>query len=139
MAKIVRGSDLVKSYKFRLKTREIYKACRVKYNKSKKKETIEFTYSVPGATVGKTLQVNEQVESVADAERKAKKKLREKNKEQYAASMILVGAFYFAAGNVYELCGWEKFDGRYIAAKVTHSIGGGYTVGIEFRRCLDGY
>lgn len=135
---ITKGVDWLKSYSVKSSVRDIYAACHVKYRKSKKKEYIEATYRIEGKE-GKVLQVNEEVKSQAEAEKLAKKKLREKNKEEITASMTLVGSFALLAGLTVNLAGFGKFDGKYIIAKAAHNIGGGYSVALDLRRCLDGY
>lgn len=130
------------SYRFRSKLKGIYKACHVKYQKVKTKELIEYTFYVPGQnadTEGRILEINQQVESIAEAEKLAKKSLRNKNKDEITASLSIPGGYEFAAGCVYKLTGWQKFDGNYICEKVSHSIGGGYSVSLELRRVLNGY
>lgn len=127
------------TYRLTAKTRDIYKACHVKYKKGKEKKVIEATFTAPNKKDGKTLEVNEQVENVAEAERLAKKKLREQNKDEVTASFSLYGDFNFAAGVLVELKNFGKFDGKYIITKAGHKLGGGYTSDLELRKCLDGY
>ena len=113
-----------------------------KYETFVSKELIEYTFYVPGQhadTEGRILEVNQQVESIAEAEKLAKKSLRNKNKDEVTASLSIPGGYEFAAGCVYKLTGWQKFDGNYICEKVSHSIGGGYSVSLELRRVLNGY
>lgn len=119
-------------------TREVYKACHVKYQNSTSKELIEYTYTLPDKT-GKTLEVNEEVKTIAEAEKLAKKKLREKNKEEITVSINLMGDFDLLAGNTVQLNGFHAFDGKYIITKSGHNIGGGYKMSLDLRRCLDGY
>ncbi len=127
------------SYSIKSATRDVYAACHVKYQKSKNKECIEYTFTLPDKK-GKTLQVNEEVASVAEAEKLAKKKLREKNKEEITISITLPGAFIFSAGSTLKLDGFRVFDGKYIITKVAHSIGsGGYTIQADLRKCLNDY
>ena len=86
------------------------------------------------------LQVNEKVETLEEAERLAKKKLREKNKEEFTVSMTLPGNFALVASNTIDLSGLHVYDGKYLITKSTHEINGsGYTTKIELRRCLDEY
>lgn len=68
-------------YDFKSKIRDIYASCHVKYQQSKTNQTIETTFAVPNKK-GKTLEVKEQVENLAEAERLAKKRLREKTKKK---------------------------------------------------------
>ena len=131
--------DKLKSYNLRSKIRDIYKACHVKYQGGKKKAKIETTFTDPNKTAGKTLEVNEQVKSIAEAERLAKKKLREKNCEEFTGSFSFLGNPELLAAVNVQLEGYGAFDGKYIVTKVTHNIGSGYTTNIDIRRCLNGY
>ena len=131
--------DKLKSYSLRSKIRDIYKACHVKYQGGKKKAKIETTFTDPNKTKGKTLEVNEQVKSIAEAERLAKKKLREKNCEEFTGSFSFLGNPELLAAVNVQLEGYGAFDGKYIITKATHDIGNGYTTNIDVRRCLNGY
>lgn len=128
----------LKSFDLKSSTREVYKACHVKYQKSDTKELIEYTYEVPGKQ-GKTLQVNDEVKSIGEAEKLAKKKLREKNKDEITISLSLLGDFDLLTGNTIMLNGFHSFNGKYIITKGSHDIGNGYTMKLDLRRCLDGY
>lgn len=119
--------------------RDVYKACHVKYQDSSTKQKIEATFSAPDKKTGKTLEVNEQVTSIADAQRLAKKKLREKNCDEITGSFSFVGNPELAAAANVKLSGFGTFDGKYIITKAQHDIGSGYTTSIDVRRCLDGY
>lgn len=125
-------------YSLRSKLRDVYAACRVSYQQGKSKSKIEAVYSVPGK-MGKTLQVSEQVESVAEAMRLAKKRLREKNKDEITGSFSLPGNFALAAGSTVQLQGFGEFDGKYLITRASHDVSSGYTVSIDVRRCLVGY
>lgn len=131
--------DLLMSYSLSSKIRDVYKACHVKYQEGKDKQKIEATFAAPGKTNGKTLEVNEQVTSIADAERLAKKKLREKNSAEISGTFTFVGYPELAAAVNIMLSGFGVFDGKYIVTKAQHDIGSGYTTRIDVRRCLDGY
>lgn len=128
----------VTAYNLTTKLRDIYAACRVSYQQGKNKAIIEATFTVPGKT-GKTLQVKEQVENVADAERLAKKRLREKNRDEVTGSINLPGSFYLVAGITINLLGFGSYDGKYIITEAQHDAGNGYTTSINIRRCLNGY
>lgn len=134
------GADIyLKAWGFKSKIRDVYKACHVKHMDSKKKSNIEYTFTDPNKKTGQTLQVNQQVTSIAEAERLAKNKLREKNKDEVTATASLLADFRVCAGITVMLQGFRKFDGKYIVTKVTHKVGGGYSMDVEMRRCLDGY
>lgn len=129
------------SASFTSKVRDIYKACHVRYQKGKQKELIEYTFIDPAKkdTEGRVLKVNEEVSSVAEAERLAKRKLREKNCEEVSGSISCVGNFKLLASTIVKVLGFGAFDGKYIITRASHSIASGYTVSIDVRRCLDGY
>ena len=136
--KILRKSDLA-SFNLKSSTREIYRGCHVKYQKSDDDEIVEYTFVPDEEKNGKMLEVNEEVDSVDAAEKLAKKKLREKNCNEVTVSMHLMGDYDLLAGNTVKLEGFHSFDGKYIITKGSHDIGSGYSMGIELRRCLDGY
>lgn len=125
-------------YSLRTKIRDIYAACRVSYQQGSSKSNIEATYTVAGKK-GKTLQVNEQVESVAAALNLAKKRLREKNKDEVTGSLNMLGNFILLSGVTVNLLGFGAFDDKYLITRASHDIGSGYTTNIDVRRCLNGY
>mgnify|MGYP000986152178 FL=1 len=125
-------------YSLRTKIRDIYAACRVSYQQGSSKSNIEATYTVAGKK-GKTLQVNEQVESVAAALNLAKKRLREKNKDEVTGSLNMLGNFVLLSGVTVNLLGFGAFDDKYLITRASHDIGSGYTTNIDVRRCLNGY
>lgn len=126
-------------YKLKSKTRDVYWKCHVRYQKTQDKSVIEGEFVAPDRQDGLTLTINEQVADTAEANRLARKKLREKNKEAFTGSMSLVGNFYVMAGMVIEFKGFGKFDGNYIIVKADHQVGAAYTTSVDIRRCLHGY
>ena len=135
----MQGLDMLTSYSLKAKTRDTYYKCHVRYQKGKKKEVIEGEFVAPDKTEGRVLQVGDQVENQAEAERLAKKKLREANKDEFTGSLATIGDFRLAAGLTMKMAGFGKFDGKYIITKASHSISSTYTTSIDIRRCLDGY
>lgn len=136
---IVKGEQSILSFECRSTIHNIYKACHVKYKHSKKDQLIEYTFTDPNRKDGQTLQVNEKVETLEEAEKLAKKKLHEKNLEEVAVNMTLVGNFALLASNTVELKGFHRYDGKYLITQSTHGIDNGYTTKIELRRVIDGY
>lgn len=126
------------SYNFTRKLRDIYAACHVSYQQGQNKALVEATFRVPEKE-GKILQIKEQVENVAEAERLAKKRLREKNCSEVTGSVSLIGNFSLVAGVTVNIIGFGNYDGKYIITEAQHNIGNGYTMDISIRRCLDGY
>ena len=104
--------------------------------KAKATKTITGSYTLPGIT-GPVLRINQKVDSVADAQRLAKNKLREKNKEAGLASLQVAGDVRLAAGITIKIKGFGRYDGKYLIVKSTHSVGGGdYTTDLEIRKVL---
>ena len=136
---ITKKSNWLLSFECRSTIHNIYKAAHVKYKHSKKNKLIEYTFTDPKREKGQTLQINEKVETLEEAEKLAKKKLHEKNLEEVAVSMTLVGNFALLASNTVELKGFHRYDGKYLVKQSTHDIGHGYTTKIELRRVIDGY
>ena len=130
----------ITGYNFRFKTRDTYWKCQVKHQKGKDKKVIEGEFADPGKTEGRILYVREQVENKAEAERIAKKKLREANRERITGQFSTVGNFNFAAGQVLEMKHFGTFDGNYLVTKVNHEIRPAeYKTSVDIRRCLNGY
>lgn len=134
----IRKSALA-AFSLRASTREIYRGCHVKYQKSDDDEIIEYTFVPDEEKKGKMLEVNEEVESVEAAEKLARKKLREMNCNEVTVSLHLMGDFDLLAGNTVMLAGFHSFDGKYIITKGSHDIGAGYSMSVDLRRCLNGY
>ena len=118
---------------------EIYKKCEVVYKHGQKDEKIVGSFEDSSKDDGKTLKINQRVETQAEAEKLAKKKLRDKNKKENQIRLTTIGRFDLVAGNVIELVNHGKFSGRYLIEKSTHRVGDGYTVDLELRKCLNGY
>lgn len=118
---------------------EIYKRCEVVYKHGQKDEKISGAYEDSSKDGGKTLRINQRVETQAEAEKLAKKKLRDKNKKETQIRLTTVGRFELVAGNVVELVNHGKFSGKYLIEKSTHRVGNGYTVDLELRKCLEKY
>ena len=126
-------------YSFTSKIRDVYKQCHVKYAQDKDKSVIESTFVDPNKEDGATLEIHQQVSTQAEADRLAKKKLREKNSAEISGTFTFVGYPELAAAVNIMLSGFGAFDGKYIITKAQHDIGSGYTTRIDVRRCLDGY
>ena len=131
---------LIKSFSATATIHEIYSACNVTYKHGKKNKKFDCTFTDENQpSDGMTLKINKKVESTAEAEKLAKKKLREKNKEEFKVSLTLAGDFMYLSGNVIELADFGKFSGRYIIEKAEHKISNGYEVSVDLRKCLSGY
>lgn len=135
-------TDALLNYSFKAKIRDVYKKCHVKYAKDKDKSVIESTFVAPDKKEkeGATLEVHQQVSSQAEADRLAKKKLREKNCEEFTGSFSSDGNMGLCAGETIEMLGFGNFSGKYIITQAKHDISSsGFTSSVEIRKCLDGY
>lgn len=135
-------TDALLNYSFKAKIRDVYKKCHVKYAKDKDKSVIESTFIAPDKKEkeGATLEVHQQVSSQAEADRLAKKKLREKNCEEFTGSFSSDGNMELCAGETIEMLGFGNFSGKYIITQAKHDISSsGFTSSVEIRKCLDGY
>lgn len=136
-----KGSGDIISYKMGTKlTDTAYTSCHVSYTDPDSKETIEYTYTPDSKTgTGQTLEVNEKVNSKAEAVRLAKKRLREKNTQEYTASLKVVGDVSLVAGITVKLKGFQQFDRKYKVTQVKHNLLDGYTVDLSLKQVLEGY
>lgn len=138
---ITYGSSDILSFRMATKlTDAAYTSCHVSYTNTDKKQTIEYTYT-PDSTVGtgQVLKVNERVANTQEAMRLAKKRLREKNAQEFTASFKMVGDVQLVAGIVVQLRGFQEFDKKYRVKSAKHSLTGGYTTDIELVQILEGY
>ncbi|KEQ22304.1 phage late control D family protein [Paenibacillus tyrfis] len=133
---LTRGKSDIKSYSFDLSAIDAaYGACQVSYTDGKGGRTISGTFRAPGD--GPLLKINERVASQAEAIRKARKALRQKNKEAQKARMVLMGDPVLVQGVTVEVQGFGKFDNKYYIETATHTVGGnGYETSIELRKVL---
>lgn len=136
-----KGSGDIISYKMGTKlTDTAYTSCHVSYTDPDSKETIEYTYTPDSkAGTGQTLEINEKVNSKAEAIRLAKKRLREKNTQEYTASLQVVGDVSLVAGITVKLKGFQQFDKKYKVTQAKHNLLGGYTVDLSLKQVLEGY
>ena len=136
-----KGSGDIISYKMGTKlTDTAYTSCHVSYTDPDSKETIEYTYTPDSKTgTGQTLEVNEKVNSKAEAIRLAKKRLREKNTQEYTASLKVVGDVSLVAGITVKLKGFQQFDKKYKVTQAKHNLLDGYTVDLSLKQVLEGY
>lgn len=136
-----KGSGDIISYKMGTKlTDTAYTSCHVSYTDPDSKETIEYTYTPDSKTgTGQMLEVNEKVNSKAEAIRLAKKRLREKNTQEYTASLKVVGDVSLVAGITVKLKGFQQFDRKYKVTQAKHNLLDGYTVDLSLKQVLEGY
>jgi len=116
-----------------------YDACTVEYTNSKTKKTITYTFRAPGRNGNKIYKENLEISNYAEAERLAKAKLRELNKQETVMNIVLPGNVELLATNTVVIVGMGFFDGKYFIDKAIHSIGSGYQTSLELHKVLEGY
>ncbi|MEK5166218.1 contractile injection system protein, VgrG/Pvc8 family [Paenibacillus sp. FSL R5-0527] len=137
------GKDNIISYSFESNSESAaYGSCEVVYTAPKTAKTaaktIKGSYKLPKASGLPVLRVNERVDSVAEANRVAKNRLREQNKKSGKARLTLEGDTRIAAGQTLNIKGFGYFDGKYIVENATHQISASaaYTTEIQIRKVL---
>ena len=135
------GDKNILSYKLGTSlTDTAYTSCHVSYTDPDSKETIEYTYTPDSsAGTGQVLEINEKVRNTEEAKKLAKKRLREKNTQEFTASLKVVGDVSLVAGMTVKLKGFQKFDRKYKVTQAKHSLTGGYTVDLSLKQVLEGY
>ncbi|PAD73915.1 phage late control D family protein [Paenibacillus campinasensis] len=146
---IVKGESGIMGYTFsESSTNTAYGSCVVTYRppasskKEKKKDssgskTITGKYTLPNASGIPILRVNERVETVAEANRLARNRLREHNKQSGRATFTLDGDVRLASGITVNVKGFGRFDGKYIIDRARHRFGvSQYVTEIEIRKVL---
>lgn len=133
------GDENIISFSGKATISKIYKSARVKYQHGKQAEKFDYKFEDPEKSDGMTLEINQKVESQAEAEKLAKKKLKEKNREEITVNLSVIGDFIYLAGQTLELKDFGFYDGRYMIKKVTHSVGKGYTCSLETYKCVTSY
>lgn len=114
-----------------------YKACRVQSHDAGKKKTIKATFTPPKAPkVGRTLVVKEEVKSVAEAHKLAKKRLREANKDATTIQLVVISEMHIDAGMTFDVIGFGRLNGKYIVTRVQHHKS---KITLDLRKCLEGY
>ncbi len=136
------GKGNVLSYDFSDSTSDTsYSSCHVSYTDPSSGKTIEYTYTprIDNPGTGEVLEISEKVSDREEARKLAMKRLRQKNKNRFSASLKVIGNTMLAAGATVGISGWGDFDGKYIIATASHSIGNGYTTSLKLRKVLEEY
>ena len=109
----------------------------IKYRDPKSGKDLSYTYKAPNTgnrNTHKLQEFNVKADSLEDAQKKAKAKVREANKTETTMSLKMDAHKGFISTQNINIKGFGKFDGKYFIDKITHIIGGGYTMDLEVRR-----
>jgi len=127
---LVRGQAWIKNYRFQTQAHDIYRGAVVSYWHPQRRELIQARYFPPDAPpTGEVLQINQRVESLAEAERLARSRLKAKNRVEVEAQFTLVGDTRLRAATTAAVEGFGHFDGIYFVEEASHLLDsrGGYT------------
>lgn len=116
-----------------------YDGCKVQYTDPDNGELRTHTFKISGRAGEKIYIVNEECDSLARAQRLAKSKLRELNKNEFALSISIIGNLGLFAAQTVKVMDLGIFDGKYYIDKISRSVGSGFEAGLELHRCLEGY
>lgn len=129
-------SSLLLHFDGKATIQEVYKTAQVSYKHGKQDELFQGKFDAPDKTDGKTLKINQKVENQAEAEKLARNKLREKNKNEVTIRLDCVGDFRLLSGNVIEITNCGFYNGKYLIDKARHEVGSGYEAKVECHKCL---
>lgn len=131
----IKKDELGESYSVREQIRTVYDSVKMQYTNNK--ETVTYAYTVPGKKGTRKLFVSEKAESIRDAERKAKAKLRESLRERVSIDLTVMGNIRYKAAENFTLEGFGKLDGKYFIDYVSHQKSGSkYTCQITAHRVV---
>lgn len=125
----------MKGFAMRDRTREIYKACEVRYHDAKTKELLTHTEEAEGILTGDTLKIKTRCENQSQAERKAKVALHKANSEKLTGRVTMIGMPTLVAGNPIMVLGCGRVDGKYMIRTSRHRLTrrGGYETEVDIR------
>ena len=127
------GDSKLISWNFSTKSAGTYKAARVQYHDPIKDTNIDVTEKSEDETegTGRTLEINQKVDSIADAKKVAKEKLKSANKKEITGNINLMGDLRFVGGVNVKISGFGMFDGSYVIEKAVHTVSGAYTTKLD--------
>lgn len=129
------------SHNINTQAHDLYADCKVTYRDAAKNQDIEYTFADPSVQNGKTLRVVKRVESLAEAERLAKSRLRAANKRETTGSVTIQGNPDLWAGGTIMLAGFGAFNGKYSIDKIANGVtsNGGFTQTLDLSLVLEDY
>lgn len=129
----------VSSYNFSTQAHDLYASCTVSYRDAADDSDLEYTFTDPSIPTGKTLRVVKRVESIAEAERLAKSRLRAANKRETTGSVSIQGNTNLYGGGNVMIEGFGVFDGKYNLDSVTSSVSSGFSQSLGLTLVLEDY
>jgi uncharacterized protein len=118
---------------------DIYDGCKIAYKNPSTGELISYTFQAPDKNGGKIYQINESVDSLAEAQQVVQNKLRELNKNEYTLSLEIPGNLELRAAHTVTISDLGIYKGKYYIDKISHKIQSGFTSSLELHKVLEGY
>ena len=133
VAELKFGDKKLLRWNFSSKAAGTYKAARLQYHDPVKNINIDVTEKSEDDTegTGRTLEINQKVDSIADAKKIAKDKLANANKKEITGSISLMGDLRLVGASNVKITGFGAFDGNFTIEKATHTVSGGYTTKLD--------
>ena len=131
----------IKKWRGRGTIDDTYSSVRVTYRSPKGRVKMDHTYTPPNPpAVGRVLVIRERFDNESEAERIAKKALREKNSKAWNMSMTILDDLQISASQNITMKNFGKYDGKWIVTQAVHGqSNSGDETSLQLRRCLEGY
>lgn len=139
IATIEVGVDDVISCNLKSQAFDLYKTCKVMYYDPEKEDYVEQVFTAPNIESGMEDVLNRRADSLAEAKRLAKARLRKLNSHEITGEITVVGDTSLIAGVTINLLGVGRYSGKYMIEKARHSVGSGYTTTLTIRHVLEDY
>lgn len=126
-------------YSLRVQSRDVYNSVHIKYYDALNDNNFEYSYQPKKPLkVGKVLELNERVESYAEAEQVAKARLREKNAKAVELSLKLFPNPLIRCGATVDFLPVSFLGEKFIVEEMRYSLDGGQiTQSLKLNLCLD--
>ncbi len=136
--RIITQSDYC-SFNVRVQSQDVYNGVHIKYYDALEEKDFEYRYAPKNAPkVGKTLELNERVENLAQAETVAKARLREKNKKAVELTMKIYPNPFIRCGSVLEFSPVAFLGEKFIVSEMNYQLDGSQlTQNLKLYLCLD--
>lgn len=127
----------VSNYRITDKSRDVYRSCEVQYHDPKDKKTRRAEAVDPSiGAEGDTLEINERFEDQGQAQERAERELRRRNKYECEAEFSMMGRPDLVAGMPVPVSGFGQWSGTHFIEESNHaySQSTGYVTSIRTRK-----
>lgn len=125
-------NDFLDGWKYNTTLTGTYTGATIKYTNNGKNEELKLTVG----TEERMLNINEKVDNLADAQRKAVSKVNQENRTAVTMSASIKANLKIVSGVCIEVSGAYSINGKYFVDKVTHKIeaNSAYTMDLEMHK-----